>query len=235
MDHHNRESASNGASDAADLVLRLKPSVDATLERLAAKRFREDPIGGRKYSRATSIISSAYKRHGTLLEEAIVSRLSECPRLQVWREPSFKLSTQSLQICREVENTETLLKLDLPYGECEREIPLDMVVFDKEKRTLNSYNIKRGNGSYDAGKRRSIMTELFRTHLLLTSYGNALGFDVETSSALVIFYYGLKSVPDDLCIAGDELDDHFGFPVYQAVESVNDYFKNQLHALIEEE
>lgn len=47
---------------------RLRPFVDDTIEKLGSASFREDPIAGRKYSRATSIISSAYKRHGAILE-----------------------------------------------------------------------------------------------------------------------------------------------------------------------
>jgi hypothetical protein len=33
--------------------------------------FNEDPVAEIKYSRATSIVSSAYKRHGKILETAI--------------------------------------------------------------------------------------------------------------------------------------------------------------------
>ena len=50
---------------------RVKPLVDETVRRLAIKAFRSDPIAGSKYARATSIVSSAYKRHGKILEAAI--------------------------------------------------------------------------------------------------------------------------------------------------------------------
>ena len=235
MSRENPSPATRRLSVHEDLIIRLKPSIDATLKRLSEKKFREDPIGGRKYSRATSIISSAYKRHGTLLVEAIVARLNECPRLQVWREGEFTLSTESLQVFREIDNVEKLLTIDLTYGECERTIPLDMVVFDKEKRSLRSYNIKRGNGSYDAGKRRSIMRDLVRTDMLLSGYGKGLGFEVNSSAAQIVFYYGLKSIPAPFSISGEELDDHFEFSTFEAIEAVNDYFRERLYALIEDE
>lgn len=231
----NHDVLMSSSSRYEDLIARLKPSIDATLTRLSEKKFREDPIGGRKYSRATSIISSAYKRHGTLLVEAIVAHLNECPRLQVWREAEFKLSTESMQVFREIENIEKLLKVELTYGECDRKIPLDMVVYDKEKRTLRSYNIKRGNGSYDSGKRRTIMRDLVRTNMLLKGYGQSLGFDIQSASALIIFYYGLKSIPEPFSISGKELDDHFEFKTFEAVETVNEYFRERLYALIEDE
>ena len=50
---------------------RVGPVVDATIAALSRTRFIDDPVAGVKYSRATSIISSAYKRHGKILETAI--------------------------------------------------------------------------------------------------------------------------------------------------------------------
>lgn len=214
---------------------RLRPLVDDTIEKLAATSFREDPIGGKRYSRATSIISSAYKRHGQILERAIVERLRDCARLDVWREDEFKLSPDSLTQLRIDDKIEACLRRELPYGEAERSVPIDMVVFDQASRTLRTYNVKRGNGSYDAGKRRMILGELLRINMLLMDYGRQLGLDPEVAEARIIFYYGLRSIPEPLSLVGDELDEHFDFPVVLAVKAVNAYFKRKLHALIEEE
>jgi hypothetical protein len=96
----------------------------------------------------------------------------------------------------------------VPYGDRERSVRVDILVFDEACRSLNAYNIKRGNGSYDGGKRRHIH---------------------------VIFYYGLLSLPRPLAISGDDLDEHFQFPVREAIELVNAYFVARLSALIEQE
>jgi hypothetical protein len=69
---------------------RVTPVVDLTISRLASQRFLVDPISGEKFSRQTSIISSAYKRHGAILEVAIRESLRESNRHQVWREDAFK-------------------------------------------------------------------------------------------------------------------------------------------------
>ena len=53
-----------------EFLERVAPLVDETINALASVRFVEDPIAGAKYSRATSIVSSAYKRHGRILEFA---------------------------------------------------------------------------------------------------------------------------------------------------------------------
>jgi hypothetical protein len=110
-----------------------------------------------------------------------------------------------------------------------------MLVFDTEARLLTSYNVKRGNGSYDAGKRRIILGDLLRTQMLLRDYGMRLGLKPAGAHAHIIFYYGVRSIPEPLSIVGDQLDNHFNFPVWPAVEHVNDYFRRGLHALVEEE
>jgi hypothetical protein len=123
----------------------------------------------------------------------------------------------------------------VPYGDRERSVRVDILVFDEACRSLNAYNIKRGNGSYDGGKRRHIHEELVRTQMLLTDYGRGIGLLSDTSNAHVIFYYGLLSLPRPLAISGDDLDEHFQFPVREAIELVNAYFVARLSALIEQE
>lgn len=214
---------------------RMRPTVDETIDRLGAARFREDPIAGRKYSRATSIISSAYKRHGAILQRALLERLKDCARLRVWTEDDFKLSHESLRQVRVAERLDSLLQAQLPYGDRERSVRVDILVFDEARHSINAYNVKRGNGSYDGGKRRIIHEELVRTQMLLSEYGRGIGFVSETSHAHIIFYYGLLSLPPPLAISGDDLDEHFRFPVREAIEFVNAYFVARLSALIEQE
>lgn len=214
---------------------RLRPFVDDTIEKLGSASFREDPIAGRKYSRATSIISSAYKRHGAILDKALLERLKDCARLRVWMEGDFKLSHESLQRVRLSDRIEPLLSTTIPYGERERSVNIDILVFDEEKGSLKSYNVKRGNGSYDGGKRRIIQEELLRTHILLPDYGRSIGLAPAETHAHIVFYYGLLSLPAPLAMAGSDLDSHFNFPIIEAIECVNRYFVDRLHALIERE
>ncbi len=214
---------------------RMRPVVDDTIKRLGAARFREDPIAGRKYSRTTSIVSSAYKRHGPILQKALLERLKDCSRLRVWAEDDFKLSHETLREVRVAERLDSLLLSQLPYGDRERSVRVDILVFDAANCSLNAYNVKRGNGSYDGGKRRIIEEELIRTQMLLSDYGRKIGVAANISHAHIVFYYGLLSLPPPLAIAGDELDKHFQFPVRDAIELVNAYFVAELSTLIEED
>ncbi|TIL83468.1 MAG: hypothetical protein E5Y89_00490 [Mesorhizobium sp.] len=227
--------AAVAAAPQVSLLDRMRPAVERTIERLREKTFREDPIGGRKYSRATSIVSSAYKRHGQLIGQALLERLKDCSRLQVWREEEFKLSHDSKTKLHLSQTIPHALAMRLPYGDIEQTIPIDLIVYDAEHGTLRSYNVKRGNGLYDASKKRVLQDELIRTHMLLADYGTQFGHQLNESHAHIVFYYGLCSVAQPLSISGDALDDHFGFPVFDAIEGVNDYFRSRLYALIEEE
>ena len=68
----------------------LDPLIDATIERLNDKVFPPDPIAGPHFSRIVSVMSSAYKRHGYIIERAILEQLKTRPGLTVWTTRSFR-------------------------------------------------------------------------------------------------------------------------------------------------
>ena len=166
---------------------RVKPLVDETVRRLAIKAFRDDPIAGSKYARATSIVSSAYKRHGRILEAALFERLCDNNRLDVWSDPAFAISGASDGLVHS-STRDDCFKSQLPYGEAKRTVQVDIVVYDNVNRSLRTYEVKRGNGDHDAGKVRSIMRDLICTHVLLKSYGSGRGRTVDHSEAKIIYY-----------------------------------------------
>lgn len=218
----------------SDLLDRLIPVVDKTFGALAKTKFRVDPIGGERYSRQTSIISSAYKRHGQILEKAIRERLSESQYFTVWHDAEFSVSNIADRAIqgRNSDIPDSPL-IELPYGDPGRKIQIDAFVFDSRINSLRSYEIKRGNGHFDAGKKRSLLRDTLCTQALLRSYGERRGHWPSIVEAKVICYFGIKALPDPLRTTGDDLDDHFVFPVYAQVERVNTYFKEQLYALLQ--
>ncbi|TWI73624.1 hypothetical protein IQ16_01762 [Bradyrhizobium huanghuaihaiense] len=207
---------------------RVKPIVDQTISTLASADFETDPIAGEKYSRQTSIISSAYKRHGTILERAMLESLRESNRHKVWREDAFRVSHAADQLIGHQADMALL-----PYGESIRTLQIDMMVFDSADQTLRAYEVKRGFGKFDAGKIRSIRRDLIVTQMLLKSYGELAGYKAERAEAKIIFYYSRRSIPRPYSLVGPELNDHFGFPVYDLVEEANVYFKQQLYDLLD--
>lgn len=210
---------------------RVQPIIDQTISTLASARFVTDPIAGEKYSRLTSIISSAYKRHGAILEIALRESLRESNRHQVWREDAFRVSRAADQIVGQQDEVAYAATM-LPYGESYRTLQIDMMVFDQADRTLRAYEIKRGNGQFDAGKIRSIKRDLVVTQMLLKSYGETFKVAPERAEARIIFYYGRRSIPRPYSLIGSELNEHFGFGVYDLVEAANAYFQQRLYELL---
>src|SRR5215471_12604077 len=90
---------------------------------------------------------------------------------------------------------------------------------------MRAYEVKRGNGQFDAGKIRSIKRDLMCIQVLLKSYGETAKVAPQTGEAKIIFYYGVRSIPRPWSLVRDELDDHFGFPIVQRIEQANAYFK----------
>ena len=87
--------------------------VDATIRRLAAKQFQIDPVVEARYSRVTSIVSSAYKRHGGFIERAFAAVLRQSPHLTVWEDPVFRVSAAAERLA---DSDATALGNLLRYG-----------------------------------------------------------------------------------------------------------------------
>lgn len=68
--------------------------------------------------------------------------------------------------------------------------------------------------------------------VLLKSYGKQREYDLNSAFSHIIFYYGKCSIPKPFSITGAELDDHFGWPIRDAVEEVNKYFQERLFAIL---
>lgn len=172
---------------------RMAPVVDDTIRALSNVRFMEDPIAGVKHSRATSIISSAYKRHGRILERALLESLRESNRHKVWNDNVFKVSREADALTN-TQDSEACEKTTLPYGNSVRTLQVDMVAFDSADETIRAYEIKRGNGQFDAGKIRSIVRDLKCIQVLLKSYGEVSSLRPTAAQSRIIFYYGVRSI-----------------------------------------
>jgi hypothetical protein len=216
----------------ATFMERVAPVVDETIRALARTKFISDPVAGERYSRVTSIVSSAYKRHGRILETALLESLRDSNRHKVWQEDAFRVSRAADALVGSQDEA-SCRKSSLPYGEAVRAIQVDMVAFDYSDRTIRAYEVKRGNGQFDAGKIRSIKRDLLCVQVLLKSYGEVANVAPETAESKIIFYYGIRSIPRPWSLTKDELDAHFGFPIIEKIEEANDYFRTKLHDLLD--
>src|SRR5215813_8712865 len=193
---------------------RVAPVVDETIRALAKTKFVQDPVAGLKYSRATSIISSAYKRHGRILETALRESLRESNRHKVWHEDAFRVSRAADTLVGS-QGEDACRQTTLPYGESVRTLQVDMVAFDSADEKIRAYEVKRGFGQFDAGKIRSIKRDLMCVQVLLKSYAETAKVAPVAAEARIIFYYGVRSIPRPWSLVREDLDDHFGFPIVE--------------------
>jgi hypothetical protein len=155
-----------------------------------------------------------------ILQRAILEQLKTCSRFDVWDDPAFAVSvTADHLVDGSLNDPKSLIGTDGNYvAQGHRTLQIDVIVFDKRTGSLSAYEIKRGAGDHDAGKRRSIMRDMLCVQILLKSYGKSRGPDVTQANSYVIFYYGHRSIPSPFGIMGDEIDKHFGMAVKDAVE-----------------
>ena len=212
--------------------------VKETVDRLMLKDFEDDPLLPGKYSKISSIVGSAYKRHGFVLEQAILFRLKQNENFVVWDDQKFGVtaSAESL-VSTFIDREGDALDSDLPYlveaKDQVRTIQVDCIVYVKSEKNLATYEIKRGNGLHDSGKRRSMKRDLLIQQTLLKSYGTKRGLDVKKVDSKIIFYYGQCSLPPPFSLTGKDLDLEFGFELQRYVEIANSMLATSLEIEIE--
>ena len=109
---------------------------------------------------------------------------------------------------------------------------VDAVVFNKNTGTLGAYEVKRGFGPHDSGKRLSMLKNALCIQVLLKDYAKQRGYDPKSVFSHFIFFYGKCSIPRPFAITGAELDQHFSWPVYESVDEVNKYFQSRLFSIL---
>src|SRR5215471_12732432 len=110
----------------------LKPEIEKTIKGLDSKNFEPDPIAGSHFSKIASVMSSAYKRHGYILERAILEALKQCPHFDVWREDRFHIPPAVLHIVDgSIAEPTKLIGTDYPYSAQGPTLQVDVLVFNK--------------------------------------------------------------------------------------------------------
>ena len=210
--------------------------IDKTIMALNKKKFDPDPIAGPHFSKITSVMSSAYKRHGFIIENAILNSLSRRLEYSAWEDRKFHVSVAADSLANDfMANPENAVHSNLPYDpEGPRTLQIDLVAYQPATQHLNIYEIKRGSGFHDAGKRRQILRDLICMELLAKSYGESKGLTVRSSRANAIFYYGKCSIGAPFALTADDLDDHFKFEIKNEVEAANSLFKRRLFEILAE-
>ena len=131
-----------------------------------------------------------------------------------------------------IDNPEKVFETESNYIQGHRSLQGDTIVFNKRTNEISSYEVKRGNGTHDAGKKRSMLRDLLCLQILLKSYGKSKNYDVLSAKSYIIFYYGQCSIKKPFSLTREELDSHFGYSVLKEVEELNEYFRSKLFDIL---
>jgi hypothetical protein len=194
--------------------------------------FPVDPIIGPELSRAISCVGSVVKRHGTLIELAVAGALKASDRFIVLTNVSLPLTKGAAQLLDAKNSDEDLAKIRLSAdSEADGMVNVDLVVVDPDTGWAGAYEIKRGNGVTESGKRRPIVRKLRAARLVLASYVRQLGHGpVESVTSAVIDYFGGSGFEAEFSLTRDQLDGHFGVPVVATVDAMTATVRDALQA-----
>jgi hypothetical protein len=219
------------------IIQEMKPVIDKTIASLKKKTFKSDPIVEREFSRIYSLVGSSQKRHGAIIEKSIIEALKKYKNYEVWGEQSFKVSNRVngmvSTVHRVKDNPDWLDLLDnnFKYGQAERTQQVDIIAYDKIKRKIIGLEVKRGYSHHDAGKKKKILQETLALRMLIKSYGEQQGLEIDNREAFVCSYYGSNEFDERISINKDGLSDLFEVDVLTPVEEVNHYFRKRIRDL----
>jgi hypothetical protein len=210
----------------------LKAATEAVANAVNTK-FPLDGLLGPELSRLISVCASVVKRHGLLLERAIIDALEKSERFQVLHNPVVPITAAADSLVAS-NPPETLARVALRYdAPTVRSVTHDLVVIDTHCAWAGAYQVKRGGGDMGPRLRRPLERDLAATRLLLRSYLRDLGYtsiDIVTTGA--IDWLGSAGLPEHLSIAGTELDAHFGVPVTPTIERMTAHLRAELHKAV---
>jgi hypothetical protein len=212
----------------------LKAATDAVTGAVNTE-FPLDALLGSELSRLTSVCASVVKRHGLLLERAIIDALEKSTRFQVLHNVVVPITGAADSLVAS-NAPEPLARVALRYdAPTVRSVTYDLVVIDPHCAWAGAYQVKRGGGELTPRLRKPLERDLLTTRLLLRSFLRDQGhssIDIVTTAA--IDWLGAAGLPGHLTISGSELDTHFGVPVIPTVKRMTAHLRTELHKAVPE-
>jgi hypothetical protein len=204
----------------------------AVITNAMAGDFPIDPVIGPDLSKSFSIINSVVKRHGLLIQRTLADALAASGRFEILTEVPLPITEAANDLLTSQNSERDLAKIQLKAdSKTIRMVTIDLIVVDTESGWAGAYDVKRGNGATESGKRRPIEHGLRAGRLVLASFLSKYGYEgIRSVTSAVIDYYGASGFSKDLKVTRDELDEHFGVPVLETIDAMTAELGRALHA-----
>ena len=203
----------------------------AVVANAMAGDFPVDPVIGTELSKTFSIINSVVKRHGLLIQKTLADALAASGRFDILTDVPLPITEAANDLLTSKNSERDLVKIRLKAdSKTIRMVTVDLIVVDTESGWAGIYDVKRGNGATESGKRRPIEHGLRAGRLVLASFLSKYGYeDIHSVTSAVIDYYGASGFSKELKLTRDELDGHFGVPVLETIDAMTAELQRALH------
>jgi hypothetical protein len=212
-------------------------AVLTALRTCMAVDFNPDPLFAPEFSRVVSTAASVVKRHGPLIEDAMVAEFKRAG-LEVKRGPSTPITRAALAVV-DSRDYERLAKEQYAFDEQDivEWFKVDMIVIDKPRNRATALEVKRGGGVTTSRNRSASERPLRAIELTLASQLRQQGHrDVETGYVGVFDYLGQSGFSPDMTLHGAAIDEHFKLPIVAAIDrmtaSLKDAFDIEISRLL---
>lgn len=204
----------------------------AVVANAMAGDFPIDPVIGADLSKSFSVINSVVKRHGLLIQRTLGDALAGSGRFEVMTEVRVPITEAAQDLLTSNNSPRDLAKIQLKAdSKTTRMVALDLIVVEPAVGWAGVYDVKRGNGMTESRKRGPIELDLRAARLVLSSFLAKSGYDgIKTVTSAVIDFYGASGFSKDMKLTKDELDEHFGVPVVDTVDTMTAELQRALHA-----
>lgn len=210
------------------LSAELLASAKSAIATAVRSTFHPDPLLGPGLSHTISVIGSAVKRHGHLLEQGICEALEHSDRFIVETNVVMPITLASESLVAG-NSPGALSTLSIASDTESRQVAhLDLIAVDVDKAKAFILEIKRGSGATELKKRKQTERLLLAAKLQGKSFLRTLGYEVESVEAFVVDWCGRSAFPPSLTVTREGVDALFGVPVTATVEAMTGVMRREL-------
>lgn len=190
----------------------------------------DDPLLGQTFGWLHRVTTNLLHKHGSLLQSVLASTLAEAKGYEILEPCDIPVSEDADRLASR-HNISACVQTELPFEPTgPRTVRPDIIGLHVLSGTLQFVEIKRGQGKLSSATIRSETRDLLCLQMLGRSWARSLNLQVRKVDAFAVSFYGRSGLPHRLTVAGDELDEHFGFPVTGRVEAALEFGRHELEA-----